>query len=58
MLDPKKYITDEEMKIIEDDIASQVSFLKSDLEDKTKFIKKDRKISIMREGDVDADESV
>lgn len=58
MLERNKYMTDTEIRILEEDMRSQVSLLKDDLMKKENFIKKDRKITIMKEGDEDADESV
>ena len=58
MLERNKYMTDTEIRILEEDMKSQVSLLKEELMKKENFIKKDRKISIMKEGDEDADESV
>ena len=58
MLERNKYMTDTDIRILEEDMRSQVSLLKDDLMKKESFIKKDRKITIMKEGDEDADESV
>ena len=46
MLDQNKYMTDIEIKILENDMISQVKILKDDLMKKENFIKKDRKIII------------
>ena len=58
MLERNKYMTDTDIRILEEDMRSQVSLLKDDLMKKENFIKKDKKITIMKEGDEDADESV
>ena len=60
MIEKSTYITQNEEEILKDDISSQVLKLKENLNDKSKFhIKKSKDvISVMREGDIDGDESV
>ena len=58
MIDKNNYMTSEESELLEKDIASQVDNLINNLDDKSKFRKKEncRKISIVKEGDIIANE--
>ena len=56
MIDKSTYVTETEIKIIEDSVSEQVSLLKKALEDKSNFKIKKRNILIVKEVDDDVDE--
>ena len=58
MIDKSNYMTNEEIEVLENDIAKQVSSLKENLLDKSKFRKKSINVSVVKTkvGDEDVDE--